>query len=80
MCTPRLTGSIMGFGPGTRIAQSLHAVGNVCYAEGLSATDVQSILFLDDEIEVVIGRTAAAATTYPFALFDCREQTAGPPL
>jgi hypothetical protein len=37
-------------------------------------------LFLDDEIEVVIGRTAAAATTYPFALFDCGEQTAGPPL
>ena len=49
-------GSSMQFGQGTRIAQSLHAVGDVCHAEGLSATDVQSILFLDDEIEVVIVR------------------------
>ena len=42
------------FGLGSSIAQLLQAVGDVCDAEGLSARDVQSILFLDDEIEVVI--------------------------
>jgi hypothetical protein len=55
---------------GTSIAQLLHTVGDVCDAEGLSATDVQSILFLDDEIEVVIVRPEGSRrhNTYPFAL------------
>jgi hypothetical protein len=72
-------GNSMQFGLGTSLAQSLHAVGN--YAEGLSATDVQSILFLDDEIEVVIVRPDGSHrhNTYPFALFACRSKPRGPP-
>lgn len=74
-------GSSMQFGLGTSIAQSLHAVGDVCHAEGLSATDVQSILFLDDGIEVVIVRPDGSrrhnTIHSPFCL---PEQTAGPPL
>ena len=57
------------FGLGTSI-ELLHAVSGVCDAEGLRATDVQSILFLDDEIEVVIVRPDSSRrhNTYPFAL------------
>ena len=74
-------GNSMQFGLGTSIAQSLHAVGDVCYAEGLSATDVQSILFLDDEIEVVIVRPDGSRrhNTYPFALFPCRSKPRSAP-
>ena len=70
----------MQFGLSTSIAQSLHAVGNVRYVEGLSATDVQSILFLDDEIEVVIARPDSSCrhNTYPFALLACRSKPRGP--
>jgi hypothetical protein len=75
-------GDSMQFGLGTSIAQSLHVVAGVRYAEGLGATDVQSILFLDDEIEVVIVRPDGSRrhNTYPLALFDCRSNPRGPPL
>lgn len=74
-------GNSMQFGVGTSTALSLHAVGDVCYAEGLSATDVQSILFLDDEIEVVIVQPEGSRrhNTYPFALY-ARSKPRGPPL
>jgi len=60
-------GNSMQFGLSASVAQSLPALGDVCYAEGLSATGVQSILLLDDEIEVVIVRPNGRCrrNTYP---------------
>ena len=71
----------MQFGLGSCIAQSLHAVGDVCYAEGSSAPDVQSIFFLDDKIEFVIVRPDGSRRheTYPLALFACRSRPRSPP-
>jgi hypothetical protein len=75
-------GNSMQFGLGTSIAQSLHAVGNDWHADGLSVTNVQSILCRDDEIEVVIVRPDRSRrhNSYPFALFACRSKPRGPQL
>ena len=70
-------GNSIQFGLGTSsIAQLLHAVGDVCDAEGLSASDVHSVLFLNDETEADIVRPDGSRrhNIYPFAAIACRSK------
>jgi hypothetical protein len=56
-------------GLGTRVAPLLDALGRFCEAEGLAVSELHSIQFLDDEVEVEVVIVRADGTrrcnTYP---------------
>ena len=56
-------------GLGTRVAPLLDALARFCDAEGLVTSDLHSIQFLEDEIEVVIVRADGTRrhNIYPMA-------------
>jgi hypothetical protein len=62
-------GSSIQIGVDTGIAHLLDALGRFCDAEGLAASDLQSIHFLEDEVEVVIVRADGSRrhNFYPMA-------------
>ena len=51
------------------VAQLLAALGRVCDEEGLTPSSVHSVLFLDDEIEVIVVRRDGSRrhNIYPLA-------------
>jgi hypothetical protein len=55
----------------TGVAQLLDALGRFCDAEGLATSDLHSINFLEDEVEVVIVRADGSRrhNFYPMAAF-----------
>jgi hypothetical protein len=57
-------------GVGTRVTPLLDALARFCDAEGLVASDLHSIHFLEDEIEVVIIRANGIRrhNIYPMAV------------
>lgn len=69
-------------GLGTGVTQLLDALGRLCDAEGLAASDLHSINFLDDEIEVVIARADGSRRhdIYPMAALRDQPTRSGVPL
>jgi hypothetical protein len=65
-------GSPIQSGLDTGVAQLLDALGRFCDAEGLAASDLHSIYFFEDEVEVVIVRTDGRRrhNFYPMAAFE----------
>jgi hypothetical protein len=63
-------GSPIQIGLSTGVAELLSALGRVCEAEGLVVSDLDSIRFLEDEIEVVIVRPDGSRrhNIYPLAV------------
>jgi hypothetical protein len=64
-------GSPIQIGLDTGVAQLLDALGRFCDAEGLAVSDLHSINFLEDEVEVVIVRADGRRrhNFYPMAAF-----------
>lgn len=64
-------GSPIQIGLDTGVTRLLDALGRFCDEEGLAASDLHSIYFLEDEVEVVIVRADGSRrhNFYPMAAF-----------
>jgi hypothetical protein len=74
-------GSPIQIGLDTRFAELLDALGRFCDAEGLTASNLHAINFLEDEVDVVIVRADGGRrhNIYPMAAFWARARSTDMP-
>ena len=74
-------GSPIQVGLDTKFTELLDALGRFCEAEGLTASNLHSINFLEDEVDVVIVRADGGRrhNIYPMAAFRARGRSTDMP-